>query len=380
MNEQEQQQEMDKKIKKLKLLLPLLVLLFGLVCVAISQVFPSKDEGKKNVASQGETQGEPFHASYSPDTNKEPFTQNTSSTTIHNITFLKPTNVSKKLLQENTNAFLTDDGENMMLFRAYGGVAYIYNKIDDTRFVVGNDIPKATLCTNPNYLAYISEHEFRTPKIIPYEVGLGNAQALYTAPYNHKITSIACDNQHVYFTVETPEGKKSTQVALLQEFQGKILPSETPQSVHNSSDFIVKNANGVYVYLPGENKFHLMKLHGNNNQDISVHVQDSVSRFLQMKLNDNGDYLAVYYDQELLLKGTINGEVLDGFLNLAMAEWYDEHHVLLLDTNTLYLYNAETKQKEVLKTDVSDFVVSNQDLFFHNAIGELYYMQRKTEE
>jgi len=59
------------------------------------------------------------------------------------------------------------------------------------------------------------------------------------------------------------------------------------------------------------------------------------------------------------------------------AKWFDENHLIVNDNLSLYLYNLKTKKKGVIKTDISSFFSSSQNMYIQTNNGDILSMYKQ---
>lgn len=377
-NNEDEELKLKENLREMKKWIIIIFFSLGIILLIIAFIFDKIKKEKENHDLDKYDQGI-AHEDYSPDLKKDPFLKKENiKTTIGNITFKRPESL-EDFIEPNTDPTILDKNSENILFSTYFNQPYIYNFEDNQRHIIGNDITKIAVCDNKDYLAYISYYQYNMPKVMSYTVNLGSTYELFTAPLNYEITNIICDNQRVFVTIKDTNNEISTKSIPLNTSVKSLRLSERNIKVPNSGEFLLKNKNGVYVYMPKSKTLKVISYLEYNAKNIPIIINDQVKELLQININDNNDWLAVFYDEKLKLKLSINGEKMRDYKNILFAKWYDNNHVLINDTNTLYIYDTITKAEEVLKTDVSNFIVSDGDVYFHDGSGKLFKLEKEQD-
>lgn len=370
----------------MKYLIILATLGIGLIIILFSIVLgdknshtevPNQEKEPANGLPEGKETGDPLHEHFGPSTEeKDPFEQGDKETaTIQTIEFMAPKSM-QYTKPDDTISTLTGAQEGYLLFNSFGNVGQVYHLGYGEVGSMGMDITHASACTNNEFVGYSSSFETTKHKIFSYDINNGFKSELYSAAPNEQIVGVECDNTRIYFTIQDGNGNMRTQIVALPAYVNDLKPSDTYLVVKDASPFLVRNEEDVFVYVQTKNILKAMNDNGIDH-DIPAVFSDKVTKIISFDLNNANRWISVYADTENNLKLSLDGKVTGDFEAVLKAEWYDDKHIVVLDFDILYLYNAETNTKEVISKNNVNFVLHNGSIYLEDANGKLTVMHSK---
>jgi len=336
----------------------------------------SQSEDSKQNAFEREVEE---HTHYSQDSDLDPFnkvTTNSGNLGINDLKFnFQFLNQAK---YEKTAATLIGATDNLVLFNNYTNVLTFYSIQTQTKYVADNHINQAIITPGEEYIIYtknaVNEEQFY---YIDLSIGEKKQFETYKSKDQMKTIDMKYKDGLVYFLVEDYKTKKtSVHFVSLPGYSSNTTAYERKSVIPIDSDKLYNIDNAVYAFNKDTNE--LVKIVPNNPTETLLEItSQKVSKILSIDYisEDKWVIALVNNDNERVLltpSGTIKT-----FKNVMSAKWFDENHLIVNDNLSLYLYNLKTKKKGVIKTDISSFFSSSQNMYIQTNNGDILSMYKQ---
>jgi hypothetical protein len=314
---------------------------------------------------------------------KDPFGAKDKDSVVGGFTFKAP-EVQDNAVVENTFPTLLQAGKKYLLTQTKDKTLYLYDYEQKTKTVLDKDVKKAFMTPDKSFVFYTKEI-LGSDVIYQYDLNLNfNLGPIVTA-YEGPIQDIQFSNgilMYSYNTLETKMEKSDTvtKFYVLPEFQNNF-PSKFRNKTLNHSSFVstIYNKN-FYAYNPVRNSIDLLYI--SQKSTVFYKFSQPVKNPKRIEFSPNNKWFLLYQNDKNINEILLNGEKLNGFENIYDVKWFDDTHLLIVDSDVLYLYDINTKQKDVLKTNVANVSFYNTSIFYQNLTGDIYkieYVKNKND-
>lgn len=369
-----------RKISNKKLIL--LITIFGVLFISLAIfIYLNKDEKDDKTAHEHED--EHHHSSYVID--EDPYEKsednkdgaevkefNVGVNTFSNL------NLLKNQIESKYKPSLIGSTENYLYFLTANNLVYLYDLENETTELIADNVKDIFLDESEEFLFFTKEGN-DNDGLFSYDIASGGFHMgqFYASNYFDKIEKVLYNDEVIYIEyISNLDPGKPEYVTRFEYFSLKpgrahenLINDFDNEYYHDNKNIVSKLINGKYMIVnKSTNSFSNLKTSSNtlNNYlklPFKLPENESIMDFDLLKNNEF--YIITHNEEELAnyiytSKGSL---IKDRFTKVYKADWFDENLLVVLDSNSLYLYNIKDDSVEVLKNDVDNFVIKDKRVY-----------------
>lgn len=271
-------------------------------------------------------------------------------------------------------------GKDFIVYLAGNGVLYFYDMKTNERKIVDQKVTDAVVSTDKTRIIFSKEHAVYS---FDAEKGILDSTSIMLDVKN-VISKVMEANGMVYYTYYDQSIENSpytTKVFALPEYMNQYSKNQQDSVFENVGKLWGRFENRIYVLEPSTNSIQFMQLGTKEMNTISVSPE--FTKLVDFDVTKDNNWIVINQKDNLEdpENGTMNivwkNNEIKKFEHTKKARWYNEKQILLLDVSSLYLYDTETNQADIITEGANDFTIREDgSILFTNDKEETYVVQK----
>lgn len=296
---------------------------------------------------------------------------------INNITFNDPVRMTLGELSD-ASPHLIGASKEYVLIKTYGDYLHLYNIKVKSRTIIDRLIDEAILLPDGKFVIYYNEPLMNQGEITAYDPLTETKTTLLKLPYGEKLTQLAYhEGALVYSTHPMYEEKKITNHSLILPVYANMYPPAAQKTELPSGDTAWDGyKKDMYMYIPSTQTIDRIQ-YGSGTFPFSSLTKEPIAKVTKIELSDSGNWFGLYTSTTGAERNlVVDGATISDFDDIFDVSWFQDQ-LVINDTFNLYLFHPKTKTKSLLKSDVSDFYIHDNRIYYRDTNNTFKYIEAK---